>query len=97
MIQFIDGACHLAVHATPGAKRTTVGGSHDDALKVSVTEPADQGKANKAIIKALAKALGVARWQIELLRGVTHRRKTFVIADPPTDLAQQVAELASMS
>ena len=96
MIRFVDGTCYLAVHATPGAKRTFVGGSHDDALRVSVTEPADKGKANKAIIKALGEALGVSGSNIELIRGATHRRKTFSISAPPKDLPQQVAELASI-
>ncbi len=97
MIDFIQDVCYLSVHATPKAKRTFVGGNHDDALRVSVTEPADQGKANQAIIKALAKTLAISPAQIELVRGATHRRKTFSITDPPRDLRQQVAQLASIS
>ena len=96
MIKLVDGTYHLAVHATPGSRRTSVGGSHDDALRVSVTEPADQGKANKAIIKALGEALGISRSNIVLIRGATHRRKTFSISAPPKDLTRQVAELASI-
>lgn len=86
----------LAVHATPGARRTVVGGSHDDALRVSVNMPADKGKANKAVQSALAEALGVSRSQIELIRGATHRRKVFLIIDPPDGFQQQVASLAQV-
>jgi uncharacterized protein (TIGR00251 family) len=96
MIKFVNTACHLSVHATPGSRRTSVGGSHDNALRVFVTEPADKGKANQAIVRALAEALGVPRSTIQLARGATHRRKTLIISEPPKDLSQRVAELASM-
>jgi uncharacterized protein (TIGR00251 family) len=97
MIEFVDQSCRLSIHATPGARRELVGGSHNGALRVAVTAPADQGKANKAIIKALARALGVSQSQIELIRGPTSRRKVFAIAHPPASLAGQVAQLASIS
>ena len=96
MIEFVDKACRLSIHATPGARGESVGGNHDNALRVAVTAPADQGKANKAIIKALARALGVSKSQIELIRGPTSRRKVFAISNPPESLAGEVAKLATI-
>ncbi len=84
---------NVDVHATPGAKRTMVGGEHDGALRVSVTAPADKGRANAAIIKALAKALGLRTSQIELVRGATSRRKVFAIEGPVEKLKQQLGNL----
>ncbi len=84
----------LAIHATPAARHNSVGGSHDSALRVSVTAVADKGEANKAIRIALAEALGMARSQISLISGTTHRRKVFALIDPPNDLAAIVARLA---
>ena len=55
----------IAVHATTGARRIHVGGSHDGALRVSVTAPADKGRANRAIAKALAAALDLKPAQID--------------------------------
>ncbi len=83
----------LIVHATPGARRNSVGGVHDGALRVSVSAPADQGRANVAIVKLLAKTLGVRPAQIELIRGPLSRRKVFLILDSRDELAQRIEEL----
>ena len=52
---------------------------HDGGLKVAVTAAPEAGKANKAIGGVLAKALGVSRSQVRLVRGMTSRQKRFVI------------------
>lgn len=78
------------VHATAGAKRNQVGGAHDGALRVAVTAPADHGKANRAIVKLLAKTIGVKVHQVTLVRGHTNRRKVFEI---DADVSPRVAEL----
>jgi uncharacterized protein (TIGR00251 family) len=83
----------VSVHATPGARRNHVGGCHADALRVSVTAAADKGRANKAIAKVLADALGVKLSQIELISGQTNRRKVFEINQSPAGLAEKVSEL----
>lgn len=65
----------LAVRATPRAKREAI--EPGDPLKIWVTAPADQGRANEAVRKLLAKALGVAPTRLTLLRGQTARDKLF--------------------
>jgi uncharacterized protein (TIGR00251 family) len=47
-----------------------------DRLKVSVNAPPVDGKANDAVIRTLAAALGVPRTAVEITRGETGRRKT---------------------
>ena len=47
-----------------------------DRLKVSVNAPPVDGKANDAVIRTLAAALGVPRGAVEITRGETGRRKT---------------------
>jgi hypothetical protein len=71
--------CILAVRAQPGAKRSGIVGQHGDALKVAVTAPADQGKANQALVAVLCKGLSVKKTQVELLSGMTSRDKRFFI------------------
>ncbi|QDT04426.1 hypothetical protein K227x_28170 [Rubripirellula lacrimiformis] len=83
----------IEVHATASARRNHVGGSHDGALRVSVTAVADKGKANKAIAKLLAKSLGVRPSQVELIRGQTNRRKLFEVSDPPANLQKTIDQL----
>lgn len=93
VLNITGDSAYLRVHATPGAKRQLVGGLHDCALRVSVTAPADQGKANQAIIAALAKSLQIKPRQIELASGSTHRRKIFRIFQPPAELSARVEQL----
>ena len=70
-----DG-CTLAVRVHPGAKRNAIGGMHAGALKVSITAPAADGRANHALIAFVAKQLGVPRARVSLLAGATSRSKT---------------------
>lgn len=69
----------LPVRAQPGAKRNAVVGEHNGALKVAVTAPAQDGRANEALVEVLSKALGVKRSQVCLLSGATGREKRFVV------------------
>lgn len=70
----------LHVRATPKASRDRIE-VVGDSLRVYVTAPPDKGKANEAIRKLLAKALGVPKTRLTLLRGDTSRDKQFMI-DP---------------
>ncbi len=65
----------LAVHATPGAKRTEAAGAHGDALRVRLAAPPVDGKANAALIDWAARAFGVPKQQVELLHGGAARQK----------------------
>jgi uncharacterized protein (TIGR00251 family) len=71
--------CVVSVRAQPGAKRNAVVGEYGEALKVAVSAPADQGKANEALIELLTDALKLKRSQIELLSGHASRDKRFLI------------------
>ena len=64
----------IEVHATPNARENSVE-YNSGMLKVRVKEPPDKGKANKAVVKAVSKALGAC----ELISGLTSRRKTLLI------------------
>jgi uncharacterized protein (TIGR00251 family) len=48
-------------------------------LKVAVTQVAEKGKANEAIIKTLAKCLGLPRSHVELVSGTASREKKVLI------------------
>lgn len=79
--------CLLSVRAQPGAKRDALVGEYDGRLKVAVTAPAQDGRANAALTEVIRKVLGLRRSQIELLDGATAREKRFLIRDfTPTDL-----------
>ena len=86
-----------AVRVRPGASRTRVGGSYGDppALVVAVTAPAVDGRANHAVVRALAEALDVPVRYIEIVRGHTSRSKVIRVTDPPPDLGERIARLTS--
>ena len=69
----------LAVRAQPGARKTAVLGEQAGALKVAVTAPPEDGRANEALVEVLRRWLGVRRSQVELLTGATNRNKVFLI------------------
>ncbi len=71
--------CVLLVRAQPGARRAGVQGEQAGALKIAVTAPPADGRANQALVEALRKALGVKRSQVELIGGQTSRDKRFLI------------------
>jgi uncharacterized protein len=71
--------CVLPVRAQPGARKAGILGEQAGALKVAVTAPPADGRANKALVEALREALGLKRSQVELLSGPTSREKRFLI------------------
>jgi len=74
------GGCTLAVRVHPGAKRNAVTGVHDGALKISLTTPPTDGRANDALIAFVAAQLKLPRASVSLLTGATSRSKTLRIA-----------------
>jgi len=54
----------------------------DNSLKVRITAPPVEGKANRHIIKFLARQFKVSRSQIEQISGVTSREKRFKVSKP---------------
>ena len=69
----------LRVRAQPGARRNEIRGTQDGMLKVCVTQAAEKGKANKAIVDLLCKSLRLRKSQIELISGETASQKRFLI------------------
>jgi uncharacterized protein (TIGR00251 family) len=74
-----DG-CILPVRVHPGARRNDITGVHDGALKISLTTPPTDGRANQALIAFIAERLRVPRSQVTLVSGATSRSKILCIA-----------------
>jgi uncharacterized protein len=87
-----DGAT-LAIRAQPGAKKNTILGEYGTALKVAVTAPPEDGRANDAILDVLHDWLGVKRSQLRILSGATNRNKVIqVVGFSAEELTQYVAD-----
>jgi len=65
----------LSVRVTPRAKRNAVTKMEDGSIKVSVTAPPEDGRANDAVVEIIAEWLGVKRRQVTIVGGETSRNK----------------------
>jgi uncharacterized protein (TIGR00251 family) len=74
-----DGYLTIDVVVSPRASRPGIGPVVGDRLKVAVSAPPVDGEANAAVIEVIAKAAGVPRAAVEILRGLSGRRKTLRI------------------
>lgn len=70
----------MELRVRPNASTTSVGGAHNGALVVRVTQPAERGRATAAALNALAEALGVPASSVTLVKGAKSRRKVVDVA-----------------
>jgi uncharacterized protein (TIGR00251 family) len=71
--------CILSVRAQPGARKNAVLGEYAGAIKLAVTAPPEDGRANQALAQLLRDLLDLKRSQVELLSGQTSREKRFLV------------------
>lgn len=74
-----DGTISIRLHVQPKASKSRILGIHDGCLKIAVTAPPVEGKANKAVVKFLADLLGVPVRDVTVKSGNQSRRKLVVI------------------
>lgn len=67
----------VAVKVTPRGGREALSVADDGAIHIRVTAPPEDGKANAAVQKLLARALGLAPSRLTLVGGATSRDKLF--------------------
>jgi uncharacterized protein (TIGR00251 family) len=87
----------VAVRLTPTASRDRVEGVRAEAgggavLRVSVTAVPEDGKANAALIKLLAKQWKLPKTSIDVIAGATDRRKTLLISGNAAELRHRLEQ-----
>jgi len=85
-----DDGLALRLYIQPKASRDSIVGLHGDEVKVAITAPPIDGKANAHLVKFLAKQFRVAKSQITIEKGELGRHKQVKIIHPqhiPTDVA----------
>jgi len=91
-IQRTEDGSSLEVRVTPKAGRDRVLGVRNHVLCVAVHAPPEKGKANQALLRFLAKILGVSRSSLDLLSGDTSRNKRIGIAGlEPREVARRLS------
>ena len=97
LVPAADGV-RLALRVTPGAGRNAISGRVEMPpgewrLKVSVTAPPEDGKANEAVIRLLAKAWRLPKTSFRVIAGATDRNKLFHIAGDAAELMARLQPL----
>ena len=82
----------LRVRAKPGARAERVAGVRGDSLVVEVRAAPERGKANDAVIRVLAEALGIRASSLELKAGHAAPRKTFLLPSEACPALERLAK-----
>jgi uncharacterized protein len=86
----------IEVVAHPGSSRSGIRSATDRGLIVDVHAAADRGRANAELIATIAKALGVPRSAIAIIRGETARHKAIRIdTAEPASIANRLKSIGS--
>lgn len=88
-IRELGGCITFAVKVHPRAKKNAISGEIGDALKISLTSPPVDGRANEACIEFLAKLLKVARSSVTIASGQTSRNKVIRVAGVTAQYARE--------
>ncbi len=70
----------LAVKVVPGSSRDAIAGQLGGTLKIKVSAPPEGGKANRAVCNLLAKTLGAAIGDVQVISGRTQPNKRIAVA-----------------
>jgi len=74
----------LHCHVQPRASRDGLVGLYGERLKIHISVPPADGKANKHLLHYIAKEFGAAKARVSIIRGESSRQKTLAIVDPQT-------------
>ncbi|MBU1230766.1 MAG: DUF167 domain-containing protein [Proteobacteria bacterium] len=86
-----SGEWRIRVHVQPGAKRDELAGLYQDRLKVRLSAPAVDNRANAALVDFMADRLGLKRSQVSLASGLSSRSKTLrVLSETEPDWSKVI-------
>ncbi|MFO8010412.1 MAG: DUF167 domain-containing protein [Dehalococcoidia bacterium] len=81
----------ITVQVRANAKRGGVVGFREGTLRINVSAPPVQGKANRELVELLSEILGVARSNISIERGKTSKTKVIAIEGlPQTEILKKL-------
>jgi uncharacterized protein len=72
----------LSIHLQPGSAQDMLAGTHGERLKIRITAPPVDGRANQHLIRYLARLFDVPCARVELLAGHGSRSKRVRIRQP---------------
>lgn len=87
--------CVIAIRVTPRSAKPGIGGWREGAggreeLEVRVAAAPTDGEANEAVVKLLAKSLGIPKSAVEIIAGETSRHKRIALPISEVDIRRQL-------
>jgi uncharacterized protein len=67
------------IQVLPRSSKCGVAGIQGDYLKIKITAPPLEGRANEECVRFLAAALGIKKPQVSILKGLKSRKKTIAV------------------
>jgi uncharacterized protein len=80
------------VQVVTRASRTEIVGAHNGTLKIRIAAPPVDGAANEELIRALAKAFGVARSAVSLIRGQSSKLKVVTVEGGSIERLEEILD-----
>ena len=74
----------IKIYLQPKSSKNEIVGPYRDGVKIKVTAPPIEGKANEALTRLLAKELGISPSSIEIIKGHHSREKTLKVLGVPS-------------
>ena len=81
----------------PRSSKNEVIGIYQDALKISLTSPPVDGKANKSCLHFFAKWLGISPSKIIIVQGLSSKSKTIEVADFTKKQFHEILKIKNLS
>lgn len=78
----------LKLRVTPGAKKSEIMGEAGGRLRIRLQAPPVEGKANRELVRFIARELGLKKNRVALAGGEKSREKTVLLIDLPLPEAQ---------
>jgi uncharacterized protein (TIGR00251 family) len=89
-----DGSIQLRIYVQPKASRNGLVGMHDGCLKLAISSPPVDDKANKSVVLFFAELLGISPKEIVLCSGKKSRRKQLAIGPAEEHTIRRLVEAA---
>jgi uncharacterized protein len=85
----------IALRVAPGSRKTGVVGRHGDGWRIRVAEPPEDGRANDAAVRLLARTLDVPRSQVRVAAGRSGRAKIVEIDGLAAEIVNERLQAAA--
>ena len=88
-----DNKIFINVYVVPNASKDEIKEIYDSFLKIKISSPAVDGKANKSLINFLSKYFKIPKSKIKIFKGEKNRKKVLILEDLKDDVLKKLEEV----